>query len=358
MCGGLPQSTPWVVEMLETAIGPVPRISTKLTRTDLWGKIKVRLNIGRMRYLVQPGLYAVGYPNAESHVLVTANYKLSFDTLRRELAGQNLWILVLNTDGINVWCAAGKGTFGTAEIVRQVQETRLADLVIHRELIVPQLGAPGVSAHLVKRLSGFKVTYGPIQAAHLVAFLANSKQANRQMRTVQFDLRARLAVVPLELVMWLRYTLIAAAILILLSCFSDHAFQLSRIISHGPGIALNIGLAFFSGIILTPILLPLIPSRAFALKGFLVGLVLAAGTLIFRDAPLTTAESQLSTAAWLLIIPAASSFFAMNYTGASTYTSLSGVKAEMKIALPAQTVAGFAGLALWLIGAGLRMFGS
>ena len=50
-----------------------------------------------MRYSVAPGLYAVGAPDRESDVLVTANYKLSFDTLRRELKGFNAWVLVLDT---------------------------------------------------------------------------------------------------------------------------------------------------------------------------------------------------------------------------------------------------------------------
>jgi len=66
----------------------------------------------RMSYAISPGLYAVGNPTKESDVFVSANYKLSFDVLRRELKGFNAWILVLDTKGINVWCAAGKGTFG------------------------------------------------------------------------------------------------------------------------------------------------------------------------------------------------------------------------------------------------------
>ena len=66
-----------------------------------------------MNYKVDPGLYAIGNPNERSPVLVTANYKMSFDNLREALPGRDAWILVLDTRGINVWCAAGKGTFGT-----------------------------------------------------------------------------------------------------------------------------------------------------------------------------------------------------------------------------------------------------
>ena len=108
-----------------------------------------------MRYRVDPGLYAVGAPDAASPVFVSANYGLSFNVLRRALAGITGWILVLDTKGINVWCAAGKGTFGTAELIHRIQATRLDTVVTHRNLIVPQLGAPGVSAHEVGKATGF-----------------------------------------------------------------------------------------------------------------------------------------------------------------------------------------------------------
>ena len=124
-----------------------------------------------MHYAVDPGLYAVGNPDGESPVLVTANYKMSFDMLREALPNRNAWILVLDTKGINVWCAAGKGTFGTTELVNRIASSGLPRIVSHRELIVPQLSGPGVAAHEVKRLSGFKVIYGPIRAADLPNFL-------------------------------------------------------------------------------------------------------------------------------------------------------------------------------------------
>jgi acetyl-CoA decarbonylase/synthase complex subunit gamma len=38
----------------------------------------------------------------------------------------------------------------------------------------------------------------------------------------------------------------------------------------------------------------------------------------------------------------------MNFTGASTYTSLSGVRKEMRWALPMEIGAGIVGLGLWL----------
>jgi hypothetical protein len=110
-----PPSTtePWVLGTLDTPVRVVPRVDTRLRPTDHLGTWRVRWGIGRMRYRVDPGLYAVGQPTPDSPVLVFANYKMSFDGLRSQLAGVDAWVLVLDTQGVNVWCAAGKGTFGT-----------------------------------------------------------------------------------------------------------------------------------------------------------------------------------------------------------------------------------------------------
>jgi CO dehydrogenase/acetyl-CoA synthase gamma subunit (corrinoid Fe-S protein) len=125
---------------------------------------KPRWAMGRLHYTVEPGLYALGNPDDKSPVLLTTNYKMSFDKLREALPRRDSWILILDTKGINVWCASGKGTFGTAELVSRIQLNGLDQIVSHRELILPQLSGPGVAAHLVRKSSGFKVIYGPIRA--------------------------------------------------------------------------------------------------------------------------------------------------------------------------------------------------
>ena len=128
---------------VETAAGSVPQVSAKLAFSDIAGAWKVRWGLGRMHYTVPPGLYCVGNPDTESHVLVTANYKMTFDRLRRELDGMDIWILVLDTKGVNVWCAAGKGTFGTDELLKRIQAAELYKIVSHRNLILPALSAYG-----------------------------------------------------------------------------------------------------------------------------------------------------------------------------------------------------------------------
>lgn len=194
------KSTSWITGQLSTSVGAIATIAAKLSFQDILGTWKARWNINRMDYQVPPGLYAVGNPEATSPVLVTANYKMSFDRLRQELDGLGLWILVLDTKGINVWCAAGKGTFGTAELVNRISLVKLAEVVTHRKLILPQLGAPGVSAHEVLKNSGFKVIYGPVRAEDVREFLENGMNATPEMREVRFGIMDRLVLTPIELV--------------------------------------------------------------------------------------------------------------------------------------------------------------
>jgi hypothetical protein len=100
----------------------IPSVSADWSYKDYLGTVKVRWDIGRNNYSVAPGLYKIGNPNSESDVFVSANYKLSFDILRKNLKGLNAWILVIDTKGVNVWCAAGKGTFSTENIFKEVKK--------------------------------------------------------------------------------------------------------------------------------------------------------------------------------------------------------------------------------------------
>jgi len=176
----------FVKGFVKTDVGPVPSVKTSLDKKDVVSTVLVRTGINRYDYKVAPGLYCVGTPDKDAEVLITANFKLTFDHLRRELEGINAWILVLDTKGINVWCAAGKKTFSTAELVRRVNATCLDRIVSHRRLIVPQLGATGISAQEVKKASGFEVVYGPVRAEDIPLFLKNNRKADGEMRKVTF----------------------------------------------------------------------------------------------------------------------------------------------------------------------------
>lgn len=301
-----------------------------------------------MSYMIDPGLYALGKPDDRSPVLVTANYKMSFDRLRKELPGRDLWILVLDTNGINVWCASGKGTFGTNELVGRIESSALKQIVSHRELILPQLSGPGVAAHDVKKLSGFKVVYGPIRSRDLPAFLDGGLKATPEMRLKTFTTWERIALIPIELVQALRAGIIIALILFLLSFLGRMGEGWSFALNQGLFSVVAILTAILAGAVLTPVLLPWLPGRAFSLKGLSLGLLGAVAVTAFRWSDGITWAGRLEIIAWLLLIPALSTYLAMNFTGASTYTSLSGVRKEMRWALPLQIGAGVIGIIFWI----------
>jgi len=333
---------------IDTPAGEVPQVSSVLTRQDRWGSIKTRWGVGRMNYKVDPGLYALGTPDHKSSVFASANYKASFDRLRSALTGRSAWILVLDTKGINVWCAAGKGTFGTDELIRRINISNLNNIVSHRKLILPQLGAPGVAAHKVKQISGFKVQYGPIRAEDLPAYLDANYKTTAPMRLITFPLKERAVLIPVELVEAIKPFLIIATVLFALGGIGRPSGFWSSALSHGLFAVLALLCAVIGGTVLNPLLLPYLPGRAFSIKGFSIGIVIALILLYLRDINLLAWPGRIEALAWVLIIPAVSGYLAMNFTGCSTYTSLSGVKKEMRWALPLEIACAATGLVMWI----------
>jgi hypothetical protein len=323
-CGAVTQLTP-----------TVGTLGTKMGWRDRIGGWMVRWGIARMHFRIAPGLYRVGAPDSKSPVLVTANYKLSVDAVRRHLTGLNVWLLVLNTKGINVWCAAGKGTFGTAELVRSVRSVNLAGIVEHRNLVLPQLGAVGVAAHEVKRDTGFSVHYGPVRASDIPSYLASGLRATPAMRHVTFGWKERLVLAPTELVH--TWPLALGALV---------AATLLDVTGHRGGTpALKADMVRFLGAIVTgsvlvPLLLPWLPSKAFSIKGAAGGALWAAASLALL--PLGAAEAVGSA----LLIVAIAAYLAMNFTGATTFTTYAGARLEVRRALPPILTAAAAGAAL------------
>jgi hypothetical protein len=335
----------FIIGNISLTTGQIPQVSSSLTKKDRISAMKVRWDIHRNDYSIPPGLYAIGNPAEGSDVFVTANYKLSFDTLRKNLAGIDAWILVLNTHGINVWCAAGKGTFATKELCNRIETTNLTKIVNHRKLILPQLGATGVSAHQVKEVSGFRVKYGPVRADDIKTYISNNYKATPEMRTVRFSFSDRLILIPVEIVYRKYYLLAAIALFIILSGISTTGYSLDNAMNNGLKSALLLLIAYFSGTLITPLLLPWIPFRAFSMKGFVTGAIITVG-LFFTN---LFEHSLIPVISWTLMIGSVSSFLAMNFTGSSTFTSLSGVKKEMKTALPVQIGFSATGFILFLI---------
>jgi hypothetical protein len=322
----------------------VPRVSGRFSMCDRLGALKVRLAFSRQSYSVNPGLYAIGHPDSHSDVFVTSNYKLTFDLVRRNLRNMNAWILVLDTKGVNVWCAAGKGTFGTAELIRRIQATSLRDIVSHKKLILPQLGAVGVAAHQIKEKTGFSVVYGPVRVSDVPAFVAKGYKVTSEMRRVEFPWFERFKIAPVDVVLNFKYLLIALVVLAGLSGFHQGAYSLEAIIQRLPALLIAALSGYFAGTLFTPLFLSALPFRSFSAKGGMMGILVAMLLLVTN----LLGDNMLENVSWFLMIGAVSSFLGMNFTGASTYTSLSGVLKEMKIAIPLQIGCATVGLILFV----------
>jgi hypothetical protein len=238
------------------------------------------------------------------------------------------------------------------------------------------LGAVGISAHEVKRqtggvdtgkyitgsqikptagvsftpenakiIRGFNVVYGPVKARHIKEFIRNKYVSTPEMRKVTFTLSERATLIPVDFVYGKYKLLIALALFFILSGLNRNGISLQLAADRGPGAMLAIFLAYIAGIIITPLALPYIPGRSFAFKGFV------SGTFVFllRAIFIYPVNNIFEAISWFLIITAISSFVAMNFTGSSTYTSLSGVKKEMKIAIPLQIAFAVVGFVLFIL---------
>jgi hypothetical protein len=302
-----------------------------------------RWGFNREGHRVEPGLYRLGNPSPDSPVFASANYTLSFDALRSALAGYDAFILVLDTKGINVWCAAGKGTFGTEELVRRIGVTGLATVVNQSKIIIPQLGAPGISWPDVLRKSGFSIEYGPVRARDLPEYLRTHK-ATLAMRRVEFPLWDRIVLIPIELVHIALPTIAAAIVLWFLA---------------GPFAALAALAAVTAGTVFFPVLLPFIPTKDFSTKGLLLGVVVAIPfAAAFASAPAlpgwaVTAGSVIP----LLLMPAVTAYLALNFTGSTTFTSRTGVKKEIFRYVPVMALIASIGMVLGTVLGASRLFG-
>jgi CO dehydrogenase/acetyl-CoA synthase gamma subunit (corrinoid Fe-S protein) len=117
------------------------------------------------------GLVPMSEPDESSPVLVTANFSLTVARVRRALRGRSAWLLVANSGGINVWCAATGGLLTHHRVIDAVKTSRLADRVTHRRLILPALSAPGVELSPIQEATGFRARFGPVSARDLPAYL-------------------------------------------------------------------------------------------------------------------------------------------------------------------------------------------
>jgi hypothetical protein len=230
--------------------------------------------------------------------------------------------------------------------LHRIETVKLGEIVKHRTVILPQLGATGVAAHEVAKLSGFHVIYGPVRASDIKLFLEAGMKATPEMRTVKFNITDRLVLTPVDLVYWIKPLIIFFGILFLFNALGFGKFGLMELIGFFGAVV--------TGCVITPILLPWIPGRTFAFKGALLGILWTVALLLLNGG--FAQLGILKAVSYLLLLPSVSAYTAMNFTGSSTYTSPTGVNKEMRIAIPIMLGASSLGMILLLADSIIKMF--
>jgi ubiquinone/menaquinone biosynthesis C-methylase UbiE len=194
----LKSETPPLNELPQAAVGRLRhRVNLHTLFVDLW---TLFFRIIPPYPKVRPGLYTVGLPSPDSPVLVTGNFDLTVRRLVRALDGQqDLWILVTDSAGINVWCAAGGGYLTADKIIAGVKSSHLEEIIHHRELTLPQLCANGVDGWRIRKEIGWEVRWGPVRAEDIPPYLASNYEKTDDMRWVRFPIKDRLEMVTVTL---------------------------------------------------------------------------------------------------------------------------------------------------------------
>lgn len=246
---------------------------------------------------VRPGLYAVGNPDSDSPVLVTGNFDLTVRRLVQAIDGQvDVWLLVADSAGINVWCAAGGGYFTAEKVIASVKSSHLSTVVKHHALILPQLCANGIDGWCIRQETGWGVHWGPVRAEDIPSYLAAKRKKTDPMRWVRFPLKDRLEMVTVTLGFY--------GLLILIPVFIFlHALFWSIAIS-------LIGLSYFYAVVH-----PWLPGNDGRMKSFPLAVIALSGLLVYAllGSPMTT----LSLFHWTLGLIGLSIFTAGELQGMS-----------------------------------------
>ncbi len=145
---------------------------------------------------IEPGIYQSGHPNENSPIIVTANYEYTYIKVMRNLKGLDAWVLCVDSNGINVWCAARGNDFGNAQLLEAVEATEIRNLTQKKKLLLPQLSAGGVAIPQLPRNSEnfpFKIVYGPIWSKDIRKY--NDEQPVRKpdsMKIAKFTVSHRI----------------------------------------------------------------------------------------------------------------------------------------------------------------------
>lgn len=124
---------------------------------------------------VEPKLYDVGEVGADSPVLVTTNFSLSYYSVESEVEASRVpaYVLSVDTEGTSVLTAWASDKFNSDTITKAMKQSGIEDKVSHRNLVIP--GFVAVLSAGIEDDSGWTVQIGPKEASGIPSYL--KKQA-------------------------------------------------------------------------------------------------------------------------------------------------------------------------------------
>ena len=121
---------------------------------------------------VEPKLYQVGVPTADSPLLITTNFSLTYFSVSGEVesSGKPCWLLVADADGQSVLTSWAAGKFDALKIAKTVKDSGVEQQLSHHKLVIPGHVA-SLSGECEEELPGWEIMVGPRDAVDIPSYL-------------------------------------------------------------------------------------------------------------------------------------------------------------------------------------------
>jgi acetyl-CoA decarbonylase/synthase, CODH/ACS complex subunit gamma len=187
---GFPTIT-WPCEMTddvmkETLIASlfVAKYAGIIVLSDFQGESLFPLLLERLNIYTDPqrpmtteqGIYPINNPDADSPVLVTCNFSLTYFIVTGEIENSRVptWLCVMDTEGLSVMTAWAAGKFVADTVGPFIKKCGIADKINQKKLIIPGYAA-NILGDLEEELPGWQIIVGPREASQIPAFLKAAK---------------------------------------------------------------------------------------------------------------------------------------------------------------------------------------
>jgi acetyl-CoA decarbonylase/synthase complex subunit gamma len=121
---------------------------------------------------MEPKLYEIGAVVADSPLLITTNFSLTYFSVAGEVEGAGIpaWLLVADSDGQSVLTGWAAGKFDAEKIAKTVKESGIEQRIDHKKLVIPGHVA-GLSGEVEEELPGWQIMVGPRDAVDIPSYL-------------------------------------------------------------------------------------------------------------------------------------------------------------------------------------------